>query len=109
MTESIRVPAAGRLKKLVLAAIAYLLLWLLTGWLGAPQVRKHMQGWQASGASGVAGDLTFAAVTAWSPCPFLVAAEKHNVGFVVDLQNGSSRTARTDTRWFLWLLFPIEL
>lgn len=99
----------GKPGKIAIAIGVYLALWLLTGLAGGSQVRSNLQAWKKSGAHGVDGNLKIAMVSAWSPCPFLVIAEKHNVGVVLDLYNGSSSTTRIDRRWFIWLLFPVEL
>jgi hypothetical protein len=55
------------------------------------------------------GQLKISSNSAWSPCPFIVAAEKTNINAIVNPLEGSTSSSYVDRRWFFWLLFSIEL
>ncbi len=99
----------GIFKKASWGAGVYIALWILTAWMGGAQVRTAVKSWEQSGTTGVAGNLKIAKVKAWSPGPFVVVAEKSNVGVYFNLNEGSTMSRHVEKRWFVWLLFPVEL
>ena len=99
----------GIAKKIAMVAGAYISLWILTAAIGGAQVRTAVKPWQQSGTTGVDGNLKIAKVRVWSPGPLVIVAEKANVGIYFNLYEGSTTSRHVEKRWFVWLLFPVEL
>ena len=97
----------GKFKKAAIFVGAYAALWGITALIGGVQVRSKVESWKI-GTTGVTGNLRIGNVSTWSPGPFVVVAEKNNIGIAVSFLAGSTETQHVEKRWFFWLLVPIE-